>query len=129
MKQVSKLFVCLSVMMLAGCSVNPSVLGTNIAGIGGEGGSGPGATTGSIVPLSSEGEVVDLPSASEYADKNNSDQMQVLSAHQEGAVRVDGAFAGQADGEPEQALSAQERHRRELINRGDLQEGQPLPVD
>ncbi|MCF6200126.1 MAG: hypothetical protein L3J67_12180 [Hyphomicrobiaceae bacterium] len=25
-------------------------------------------------------------------------------------------------------LSAEERHRRELVNRGDLEEGQPLPA-
>ena len=126
MKPVSY-FVCgLSAMVLTGCSVNPSVLGGNIAGIAGsqsatsssisenESLAGPvqaPAATGSIVPLNEEGAVVDLPVAGDRAEIQAND------------------VESQQGVEIERPLSAEERHRQELVNRGDLQEGQPLPVE
>ncbi len=127
MKQILLVPSIILMLLLSGCTVSPSMLGGNIAGIGG--GVSPdnqisptinaSDTTGSIVPLNEEGAVVDLP--------DSSAQMQAPSAIQ-GAPTSSGA-ADRLVSEEEQAASAQERHRRELINRGDLREGQPLPAE
>ncbi len=144
MKQILCVVCGFTVLMLTGCTVSPSVLGNNVAGIGGAGISGNeraenahsenssaqqnpdsgfqvGAptSTSSIVLLRDEGRVVDLPDAS--------NQMQTSSAYQENNPRVMTQGPDGQTPESEQAMSPEERHRRELINRGDLQEGEPLP--
>jgi hypothetical protein len=145
MKQILCVLACAGSLLLAGCSANSSVLGNKIAGIGGAAkswtpqntqtnalanGAEEPVSTGSIVPLSAEGAVVDLPDAGSRADNQASDdQVKLSSSSQEGATDIDGMAQGQQDVEPEQPLSAEERHRRELINRGDLQEGEALPVE
>ncbi len=89
------------------------------AGIGGSGQSenltpsnanGEPASTGSIVPAQNEGAVVDLPDSSVHMRSSGTTRQSSIddSGHEE--------------------LSAEERHRRELVNRGDLEEGQPLPA-
>lgn len=148
MKQILSVLACTGSLLLGACSVNPAVLGNNVAGIGGAQKSlttqnpeanalanGPvePASTGSIVPLNGEGAVVDLPDSGSRAtdqveEQASSDQLQLFSS-QRNAPRIDGMLSGQPVEEPEQPLSAEERHRRELINRGDLQEGQPLPSE
>jgi hypothetical protein len=125
MKQILRVMGSCAVLMLAGCTINSSMLGDNVAGIGGAGTQGnlsaqtTGApvSTGSIVPLNEEGRVVDLPDAG--------GQVQASSSYQEGNAQD----SGEQVREIEQALSPDELHRRELINRGDLQEGEPLPVE
>ena len=138
MKQILLFTSIIWVLILSGCTVSPSMLGNNIAGLGvGEeqknqspailapmganpsSTAGPPPSTGSIVPLNSEGTVVDLPDSS--VQKRASSPLQPGQP----AVVEDGISAI----EGEQASSAAERHRRELINRGDLREGQPLPVE
>ena len=122
MKQILHIAMGLALSMLAGCTVAPSTLGVNIAGVSGPQSpknlspiaNGAPSSTGSIVPLRDEGVVVDLPDSSHH--------MQASSAYQNNQAQEQ---AGMAEDEP---LSAKERHRRELINRGDLQEGQALPV-
>jgi len=137
MKQILLVTGIITILMLGGCTVSPSMLGdNNIVGIGGGGGGGtdtpgslippdtrtsssavagsPGAT-GSIVPLRDAGAVVDMP--------DSSARMQGSSSFQQGESQSVEEEAG------EQILSAEERHRRELINRGDLQEGQMLPAE
>ncbi len=121
MKLILSFMGCLAASMLSGCTFSaPSMM----AGIGGNGtqeqvvrgavtadaGEQMPASTGSIVPPQNEGEVVDLPDAS---------------AHMEAAAE---ARRGNADSLDTEELSAEERHRRELVNRGDLEEGQPLPA-
>ncbi|MCP4933134.1 MAG: hypothetical protein GY927_02780 [bacterium] len=127
MKQILLVPGIFLMLMLSGCTVSPSVLGGNIAGIG-SGASQENqqptilnapAETGSIVPLGEEGAVVYLP--------DSSAQTQASSTAQHGPTS-----SGAADrfvSEDEKAVSADERHRRELINRGDLREGQPLPLE
>ena len=106
--------------MLAGCSISaPSMM----AGIGGgatenlaqatvTAESNTPTSTGSIVPSQNEGNVVDLPDASVHTRASG--------ATPQG--HVDGLSDSEGD------LSAEELHRRELVNRGDLQEGEPLPT-
>ncbi len=127
MKQILLVPSIILMLMLSGCTVSPSMLGGNFAGIGS--GVSPdnqisptinaSDTTGSIVPSGEEGVVVDLP--------DSSAQMQASSGIQGATTSPD--TADQLTTQEEQAASAQERHRRELINRGDLKEGQPLPVE
>ncbi len=127
MKQILLVPSIFLMLMLSGCTVSPSVLGGNVAGIG-SGGlpdkkfspiiSTPDST-GSIVPLGEEGAVVDLPDSSAQAQNSSVIQRAPTSSGAADALAA----------EDEQAVSAQERHRRELINRGDLREGQPLPAE
>ncbi len=144
MKQILRVTGIILMLMLSGCTVSPSVLGNNIAGIGSgaaqqnqasanmqaanaetslkaapdQSADAPGST-GSIVPLSQEGAVVDLPDSSTLVAPSATFGQAPTSVGDEGV----------AVSEDEQAFSAAERHRRELINRGDLQEGQPLPAE
>ncbi len=125
MKQILLLSGIISMLMLSGCTVSPSVLGDNVAGIGSSALpdtqiapiiNAPGST-GSIVPLREEGAVVDLPdSSAQAASRVQHDQ-------------TSSGTAGRLASEDEQAITAEERHRLELINRGDLVEGQALPVE
>lgn len=113
--------------------MSPSILGQSAAGIGrskapesltpANMNSGSPVSTGSIVPLSQEGQVVDLPDAG--------DQMQASSSYQAqgGKIQAVGPGTGEPTSDAEQTLTPQERHRQELINRGDLPEDQPLPVE
>jgi len=128
MKQILFVPGIFLVLMLSGCTVSPSVLGDNVAGIGSSAlpdtqivpiKNAP-VETGSIVPLGDEGAVVDLP--------DSSVQAQASSGVQRAPTSSSGP-AGRLASEDEQAVSAQELHRRELINRGDLREGQSLPVE
>ena len=130
MKQILLLPGIILMLMLSGCTVSPSVLGGNVAGIGD--GALPDTQispiinapveTGSIVPLGEEGAVVDLPDSSVQTQASSSPYQQAPIGS------FEGQSGGQAD-EGEQTSSAAERHRRELINRGDLAEGQALPVE
>jgi len=115
MKLILSFLGCLAASMLSGCTFSaPSMM----AGIGGNGNNNRAATasatmpaaTGSVVPSQNEGEVVDLPDSS---------------AHMDALVQ---ARRGNIDNLDNEELSAEERHRRELVNRGDLEEGQALPA-
>jgi len=117
MKLILLFIGCITASMLAGCTMSaPSML----SGIGGGGKSGnfessnatgePALTTGSIVPARNEGDVVDLPDSSVHLGRSAVTQRRSV------------------DDYGNEELSAEERHRRELVNRGDLEEGQPLPA-
>ena len=127
MKQILLVPSIILMLMLSGCTVSPSVLGGNVAGIGSSALpdtqiapiiNAPGST-GSIVPLREEGAVVDLPDSSARAQASSSVQR---------APTTSGVTDRLAS-DDEAAISAEERHRRELINRGDLRKGQSLPVE
>ncbi len=115
--------------MLSGCTVNSSVLGNGIAGIAG---AGEPSSTASIVPQNDEAAVVDLPDAGNRAKGSPSGEPVTQSSSDAGAVnsagydQARGTVDEQAD---EQDLqSPEELHRQELVNRGDLPEGAPLPA-
>lgn len=145
MKQILFAINMAAVLMLTGCTVSSGMLGNTMAGIGGDGGSkaagslssasnlngtisaasGAPLSTGAIVPLREEGAVVDLPDASAQR------QAQVSSSYQNGAQHPP---YGEGETEETQTtdpdnLTPDELHRRELINRGDLPEGAPLPAE
>ncbi len=147
MKRMKIVLLCSGSLFLAGCGVNPSVSGNDVAGIGGlavpekrgqpmaglkpsSGQAGGPVTTGAIVPADAEGVVVDLPDSSARTRGTQSGspgeqvQLSVSARKQEDA----GQAAGSHSGDDTDDMSEEERHRQELINRGDLPPDAPLPV-
>ena len=118
MKLILPIAGCLVASLLSGCAVStPSMFGNGMAGIGG---GGPATNVGMTTTAS--GSVAGTPVATGSI---------ASSARQEdvGDFPAAGVRAGaRSDMEDEEDLSPEELHRRELINRGDLEEGQPLPA-